>query len=358
MSAFPYLAGISSYEVRCDRPYFIANATQVYPTGLIDNNIRRHFEYTPLYSGTSQLFTNDLPTGRTFGGGYLSSFGFDSHTPTSSKNPTTVTTPDPIFLLSDVIGSSGAAPGAELDKIGLTDVGFPEFNYWPPDKIGQIPSYRYSFVDGGNLEDTGIVALLRRQYPYIIAFVNAELPIGSTSDGAVDGISGQVSRLFGLIPKDTLGNDQDTQVFGATKKEGKALFGQLVKNLKANQHTGAAFADTYTIFPSNSFEIPPYPQEKTFPYLGGGKVRVLWYYLNRNDDWLNAIKNHDVRNILAGSGFSNFPNYNTVFQNLGELLLLTTPQIQLIADMTAYSITDGRSAETLRAFHKEVTDRM
>ena len=65
-----------------------------------------------------------------------------------------------------------------------------------------------------------------------------------------------------------------------------------------------------------------------------------------------------MRTILAGSAFSNFPNYNTVFQNFGELLLLTKAQIQLIAHMTAYSVTDGRSAETLRAFHKDVVDRM
>lgn len=350
-------SGIGSYTVRPGRPYFIANATQVFPTGFFSKNILRHFEYTPLYSGTSQLFTRDLPPQRNFGGGYVSSFGFDSITPLSRSNPTTVTTPDPIFLLSDVLGSSGAAPGGELDQIGLTDVGLPEFNYWPPDKIAQVPSYLYSFVDGGILEDIGIVAPLRRQYPFIIAFVNAELPIGSDSDGAVDGISGQVSRLFGLIPESTLGNDQDTQVFGATKQEGRELFDRLAKGLKATQHTGAAYADTYTIFPSNGFDIPPYPKEATFPYRGGGQVDVLWFYLNDNFDWRDAITDPQVRTILASSAFSNFPNYNTVFQNFGELLLLTTAQIQLAAHLSAYNITNGRSAETMAAFHKEIVGR-
>jgi hypothetical protein len=85
---------------------------------------------------------------------------------------------------------------------------------------------------------------------------------------------------------------------------------------------------------------------------------VLWYYLNYNYDWLNAITDFQVRNILSGSAFSNFPNYNTVFQNFGELMLLTVPQIQLLAHMTAYNLTSGKSAEVLQAFHKEVTDRM
>ena len=350
------IPGLASYTVRPNRPYFIANATQIYPDD--ETGILRHIEYSPLYCGTSQLFTTDLPFGLPFGGGYVSSFGFDSITPLSPSNPTTVQTPDPIFTLSDIMGSSGAAPGGYLDQIGLPDVGLPEFNYWPPANMGQIHSYQYSMVDGGLLEDTGIVALLRRQYPFIIAFVNAELPIGSTSDQAVDGISEQVSRLFGLNPADTDGNNQDTQVFGATKQEGQALFARLAAGLKASQYSGATFADTYTIYPDNSFAIPPYPQEKSPPYRGGGEVRVLWGYLNFNRDWFNAITNPYVRNLLSTYDFSNFPNYNTVFQNFGELLLLTTPQIQLLAHMTAFCVAGGKSGEMFAAFHKEVTDQM
>lgn len=354
----PWPSGPVSYTVRPNRPYLIVNATQIYPDSIFDTSILRHFEFTPLYSGTSQLFTTDLPSGLTFGGGWVSSFGFDSLTPLNGSNPTVVATPDPIFTLSDIMGSSGSAPGGYLDEYGLTDNGLPQFNYWPPANIGQVPSYQYSMVDGGVLEDTGIVSLLRRQYPFIIAFVNAELAIGSTSDQAIDGISEQVSRLFGLNPTDNEGNAQDTQVFGATKQEGKALFDRLAAGLKANRYNGATFTDTYTIYPGNSFNLPPYPQEKVRPYRGGGEFRVMWFYLNLNGDWVNAITDPYVRSVLTGSDFSDFPNYSTVFQNSGELLWLTPQQIQLLTHMAAFTATSGKSGEMLAAFHKEATGQM
>lgn len=162
-----------------------------------------------------------------------------------------------------------------MDKYDLPDAGLPVFNYWPPEKIGQVPSTRYSIVDGGNLEDNG-----------------------------------------------------------------------------------AFFADNYTILPDNSLDIPPYPQENTAPYLGGGQVRVMWFYLNYNKEWLQAITDPQVHQILESSSFSNFPNYNTVFQNGIEVLLLNTAQIQLLAHMTAYNITDGASAEALAAFQEEVICRI
>ena len=283
---------LNAFPVRANRPYFIANATQVYPMSA--NNIGRHFEYTPLYTGTSKLFKSIGPAGQDFGGGYIDSSAFDSKTPLRAGNPARVATPDPLFLLSDAMGSSSAAPERFLDKLKVKNIGFPVFNYWPPAQPKTQPSYDYSFADGGNLEDTGIVPLLRRKYPDIIAFVNAELPIGSTSPEAVNGISGQVSRLFGLIPKQNLGNTQDTQVFGKDKAEGKLLFDRLRQGLYADKDSGASFIDSYTIMPGNSFAIPPYPGTKSWPYKGNGEVQVLWFYLNMNKKWENQI--NKIRN--------------------------------------------------------------
>lgn len=351
---------LNAYPQRTDRPYFIANATQVYP--LCAQNVGRHFEYTPLYSGTSQLFKKAGPQGQDFGGGYIDSSAFDSKTPLTSGNPTRVVTPDPLFLLSDVMGSSSAAPERFLDKLDIKNVGFPIFNYWPPAHPKKQSSYAYSFADGGNLEDTGIVPLLRRQYPYIIAFVNAELPIGSNSDEAVDGISGQVSRLFGLNPQQTLGNNQDTQIFGRDKMEGKILFDRLAAGLKADQHTGASFIDTYTITPGNTFDIPPYPSTKNWPYHGNGKFRVLWFYLNLNNDWMTKIMHNrqaGIRHYLTkrtkDNNFENFPHYSTTGPNWDDVagahipmpFQLSPQQIQLMANMTAYTVTSGKALQSL-----------
>ena len=326
------------YTVRPGRPYFIASATQVFPTGQGSKDILRHFEYTPLYSGTPQLFPDAGPKRQDFGGGYVQSFAFDSTTPTNTSSPVDVPAPRPIFLLSDVMGSSGAAPGALLDEIGLPSL-FPMFNYWPAVNLGNEESVLYSFTDGGNLEDVGIVPLLRRQYPVIIAFVNAELPIGSTNGQAFDGISGQVSRLFGFLPPETLGNGQDTQIFPKTK------FDDLKAGLEATKNSGAYHVDSYPIHPNNSFGIPAYPQS-----INNGKVTVLWFYNNLNCDWKSAVTDKGVQGVLNSTDktnfFGNFPNYSTVFQNdtkvLGadvpELLLLTAEQVNLLGHMTEYTV--------------------
>jgi len=337
------------FTTRTNRPYFLANATQVYPTD--KHAVMRHVAYSPLYAGTPQLFTGVGPKGQAFGGGFAQSFAFDSKTPTGSASPVTVPTPSPHFLLSDVMGSSGAAPGAFLDQLGFSDVGFPEFNDWPAVDLGQVPSALYSFVDGGNLEDTGIVSLLYRQYPVIVAFVNAELPIGTKSDEAVDGISGQISRLFGKNPKKKLGNNQDTQVFNNDHGE----FAALVQDLNKSRSEGAFALGDYTIRANNAFGIEPYP--------GDGKVSVLWFYLNLNQDWRGQITDKQVLAVLDSqskkNNFKNFPNYSTIGQNRGdldipELLWLTAEQVQLAANMTAFSVGTSACA-TLNALRKRFT---
>jgi hypothetical protein len=343
----PSLTASNFYAARADRPYFIAGATQIFPTG--ENLVMRQFEYTPLYVGTPQLFQGQGQGGEDIGGGYLQSFAFDSGTPTvvsGQSNLVTVPTPDEYFLLSDVMGSSGAAPGSILDCIGVMSL-FPEFSYWPVVDIGNEAAVTYSIVDGGDFENTGVVALLRRQYPAIIAFVNTDIPINSTSNYAYQGIDGQISRLFGLIPPCNPNNidpcsvavcsQQSIQVFPT------AQFQALADGLKdrKKQQQPPFFVDFYTVVEDNPFDIPGYT------------VMVLWFYNDINQQWVNKLS-PTIQELLLSTDqtnyLANFPNYNTVFQNkssggIPELLLLTAQQINLLADMWCFTIMgDGRQA--------------
>lgn len=350
----PALTASNFYTMRPDRPFFIAGATQVYPTDA--NLIMRHFEYTPLYVGTPQLFQRQGANGADIGGGYLQSFAFDSNTPTpvpNRPNLVTVPTPNEYFLLSDIMGSSGAAPGAILDCIG-SPAEFPEFSYWPAVQIGDEAATTYSFVDGGDLENTAIIPLLRRQYPVILAFVNSEYPIGSTSDHCVQGIDGQISRLFGRNPlcdssprspcSVATCSQHDTQVFPT------AQFDALAEGLAACKANGQPtfFQDTYTIVEPNSFDIAGYPD--------GGQVIVLWFYNDINLEWKNKLP-PTIQSLLSSTNptdyLVNFPNYATVFQNkasdgIPELLLLTAQQINLLANMWCYTML-GAGGEAIRA---------
>jgi hypothetical protein len=78
------------------------------------------------------------------------------------------------FLLSDVSGS--AALASVMDLFGCSG-GFSYFDYWPIRNIGQESAVTYSFGDGGILENTDVIPLLRRRYRVIFAFVNTPFPV-------------------------------------------------------------------------------------------------------------------------------------------------------------------------------------
>ncbi|HYJ03969.1 MAG TPA: hypothetical protein VEX43_02475, partial [Chthoniobacterales bacterium] len=353
----PGLAQTNFYTLRDNQPYVFACGTQVYPSAAtsprgdlvrslhparskaargavgLSGQFFRHFEYSPGYVGTPQLFSGAGCGGADIGGGFLQSFGFDSPSPASppQQNVAQVTTPAFPFLLSDAIGSSSAAIAAYLDQYGL-DAVFPEFSYWPMVDIGQEETCTYSFGDGGILENTGIVSLLRRQYKVIFAFVNSPYPVGSAEDGCHKGVDGQITRLFGFNPPNDFVNSQDTQIFPS------AQFDMVRSGLIQSKAAGGVVfaAGAFTIQTPNSFELAPYP--------GSGEVLIFWMYNDLNKSWANQLPG-DVRALLGSTApwdyMKNFPNYDTVGQNDFELLLLSAQQINLLADMWSYNIISG-----------------
>jgi len=353
----PGLAKTNFFTLRDNQPYVFAGATQVFPSSLamtqgdfvrsrpaarsnaasgelsLPGQFYRHFEYSPAYVGTSQWFPGAGCGKADFGGGFVQSFGFDSGTPTSApqQNLAQVPTPAYQFLLSDAIGSSSAAIAAYLDEFDLDPV-FPEFSYWPPVNIGQEQACTYSFGDGGILENIGIVPLLRRQYKVIFAFVNSPYPVGSTDPGCYMGVDGQITRLFGYIPQNDFGNSQVTQIFPGTQ------FQTVLAGLTQSKQAGGVVfaAGLFTIQTPNNFGLEAYP--------GNGEVLIFWMYNHRNQSWVNQLA-PGVQALLGSKApsnyMANFPNYNTVFQNEDELLLLSAQQVNLLADMWSYSIVSG-----------------
>lgn len=341
MTHNPTLKPGNFYTMRPDRPFLIVGAMHAYP--LDETQVSRLFEYTPLYSGTPQLFTGAGIDGTDIGGGYVESFAFDSLTPSlpDADNYVTVTTPNPIFLLSDVLASTSAAPGVILSQLGAPEW-FPRFNYWPVSEAGNQPASPYSIIDGGTLENTGIVPLLRRQYPVILAFVNTQQPLGSTRPSMVDGIHNQISSLFGFNGP----NPNNTQVFPAAK------FKALADSLKAAKANGKPpyFIDSYPIVQPNPFDISSYP--------GDREVTIMWFYNDLNPNWQRRLS-PQVQTLLSSTDptnyMANFPNYQTFLQNqsgsgIPQLLQYTPQQINLLAHMWTYTVMEdaAEAIQTLR----------
>jgi hypothetical protein len=353
----PGLSQTNFYTLRDNQPYLIIGGTQVYPTAssaqrgdlahskphprtkasttavTLPGQVYRHFEYSPAYVGTAQLIPGVGCGGADFGGGFLQSFGFDSAAPASppQNNLAQVPTPSYQFLLSDAIGSSSSAIAAYLDEFGLDPV-FPEFSYWPLVNIGKEQACTYSFGDGGILENTGIVPLLRRQYKVIFAFVNSPYPVGSADNGCYKGVDGQITRLFGFIPPNDFGNSQNTQIFPSSQ------FDTVLTGLTNSKASGSVVvaAGSFTIQTPNNFGLEAYP--------GNGEVLIFWLYNDLNKGWAKQLQ-PSVQTLLTSTKpsnyMANFPNYDTVFQNQDELLLLTAQQVNLLADMWSYNIISG-----------------
>jgi hypothetical protein len=369
----PGLTARDFYTMRNNRPYFIAGATQIYPVD--EHLVMRQFEYSPLYDGTSQFFpTGGSPKGP-FGGGYVQNFAFDSSSPQAPDAQGRIFVDAPLhrFLISDVMGSSGAAPGSVLDSWGYPSL-FPEFHYWAPRSAGTTPDptvKNMSIVDGGDLENTGIVALLRRHYPVILVGVNTSIPINDPQD-TFEGIDFQIAALFGHEPKDTQATreirrparalgpqrapaprftvpeeeqtpdalrisipQQPIQVF--PKADWPAVRDGLKKALAGGGTV--TFTSEHQIYEQNPFGITPYP--------GKGKVTVVWLYNQRIAKWVSQLR-PEVAAFLDSTDeneyMANFPNYNTVLQNGPwydkQLLLLTARQVNLLADMWTWAILD------------------
>ncbi|MGB0388775.1 MAG: hypothetical protein ACPGWR_28480 [Ardenticatenaceae bacterium] len=333
ISRNPSLKPEHFYTARPNRPYLICGSTHVYPPG--PDQVLRPFEFTPLYSGMAEFFQDAGHEGVHLGGGYIESFAFDSLAPVNlhSRGFVTVPTPEPIFLLSDMIGSTSSAVGVMLAHYQEPEL-MPEFKLWPLAEGDKQTAHNYSIVDGAGIEHHGIIPLLRRQYPVILAFVNTLTPLGTNSNDTVQGIASQVSRLFGFPPPQVIYNKQNTQVFPSEQ------FEPLATALKAARQKGdlAVYVDSYEIVQPNFFDIPSYP--------GDGKVTVVWFYNDLNENWRNKLS-PDVQALLNSSDptnrMDNFPHFRTIGQNqtddgIPELLHYSPQQVNLLAHMWCYNI--------------------
>jgi len=331
----PHLQPTQFYTARPNRPFLICGATHIYPPG--PNRVLRPFEYSALYSGMFQFFPQAGNNQADLGGGYVENLAFDSETPINLPDSSliTVPTPEPIFLLSDMVGSTSSGPDIILDYYSHPEL-LPAFRLWSLVNPDQQPTFPYDVYDGSNIENIGIIPLLRRQYPVILAFVNSSVPLGSDHPDSVEGVVSQITRLFGFPTPFQADNAADTQIFP------KAQFKPLVEGLKAAHQAGglAMYVDSYEIVQPNLFELPPYPNNQ--------KVTVAWFYNELNQNWHNKLS-PDIQALLTNSDptnrMDNFPHFGTVNQNkteagIPQFLYYSPQQINLLANMWSYNIID------------------
>ena len=81
-----------------------------------------------------------------------------------------------------------------------------------------------------------------------------------------------------------------------------------------------------------------------------GSVEILWVYLDQVTAWSSQITDTWVTQQLqdgSSGAFPNFPNYKTVDEDgTATLTQLTAPQVNLLADLTCWVVTENASVFT------------
>lgn len=381
----PGLSPNDFFLTRPNRPYLITNSTLFYPPNPPNPpaslavpvrpaggggpanpwEVGYDFETTPISAGIAPAFANAGPpspgqsTSSDLGGGWIDPFALGSIAPSTvgGDGRFRVPTPPNRFRLSDLAGLSSVAFVYDLLELAhqrgihFLDDMVPETVYWPVFRAGQLPrnaARPYLFGDGGNLENQGIMALLRRNLRKIIAFVNTETQLSMSGNEVV--VDSDLPPLFGLewsgaqgkyVPISSNSPFRFNQVFD------RATFDDLRRQLWNRAQLGAtamAVQQGLTVLPNPHYGV------------AGGTTDLLWIYLHPVNTWRRKL--HDSVKLamdLEPLDYSMFPNYYTVDQ-----LHLNARQVNLLAHLTSWNVASEEAvngfpgnAEVVRKFLAE-----
>ena len=339
----PGLRDATFYTVRSEapRPYLIAHGVFVVPAAL--SPFRQYqlvdIEYTPLYVGNPHALEVDYESlsGRRqevlVGGGFLEAFAFGSPKPLGSAHRGLVEVEAPArpFELADVSGTATASFSAAHHN--LFGAFSPQLPYWPVTPRREARTTLFNFGDGGDLEDYGIISLLLRRVENIAVFINTGTPLNLAYEPSrppgEDDVDYNLGPLFGY-PTAT---QPDNQVFA------KSRWSPLIRALQA------AKSDGRTVMTTTELEVLP---NRWWGVAGGGRARVLWIYNDRVADWESRLEpSTGIRRAIevgnaAGEGpFKDFPTYPVSGENRPGSLALTPEQINLLADLSCWNVTDN-----------------
>ncbi len=283
-------------------------------------------EMSPLYTGVR------VPSEER-GGCYIESFGFDSELrQVRSENEVVV---DARFLsrnndgrsqrfsVSDVMGITGSAmgwlaqgtPGSYKDNSdvkaerggGLLDLSLiedltaPAVVHWQPqdEVIGQDvkkSSNKVSrAVDGGMIDNFGILPLLMRKVEKIVVCMNSSSPIRDVTGEFPEDMMPNFEHFFGVVDRLSestgWGSRGRNQVFENVPSDSNYpdCIEEILAGLKQNRETHGVsfFSSTYSVIENRNYGIEPY------------QVEIFWYFTESSEmsDQVLDVLEADYDNI-------------------------------------------------------------
>ena len=318
------------------RPYLLIHSALNWPGD--ESDLARvnlvGFEYSPLGIGSaaSVTFRAGGHPAHAVGGGFVESFAFGSDAPGTGSDAdgfVALTLPPRPFTLADAIGASSAFSTADRDLRG-----YPHATYWPLHGPNG-PGGSEVFTDGGDIENYGLISLLRRGVKAIVVFINTMWPLSVDHDpskwpepGAIDP---SLAPLFGApgsrFPHNRVFPEVDYPVVVAglqgAKRRGEPVMTTTQHVVQANRWWGLD---------------------------GGTKVTVCWCYNERVESWARRLPVPLRRLVQEGQSatpdgpFARFPHYLTRAQNPATLIRLTPAQMNLLAHLSCWNVMESQDA--------------
>lgn len=296
----------------------------------------------------------NLVNTRLVGGGYVEPFAYDSTEPKFLENnrvKAKVGTRRHQFTLSDVVGTSGAAPQETLVVLGFQTLGFPEYDHWPipnaragvaeDEEKPDLEAYEYSHGDGGHLDNLGVMPLLARGVDKIIAFVNTPTRFRPYEDCADTGCTPPRKPVYGQVLVDDLVamfRPIDAKPFNKVFTAGEQGLNDLYMDFAKDRELGQPLTSCrqYEVVENLLYNIKP---------RAGYKPTICWVYLERAGAWLDKVAHNKnisaetCRDLVLGRGpYLNFPHYKTFFQEKLRIIGLETEQVNALSDLTSWSV--------------------
>ena len=333
------------------RPYLVINSCVIWPVDDKKEENTVSFEYTPLYVGSAYNLTLTRPRAfkpalsREVGGGLYESFAMGSTAPANFDLPegsAHVLEPGVPFTLVDASGASSSAFARALDR--YTAVLSPHSNTWSIKDATPGETWFDAFGDGANVENYGLISLMRRELDRIVVFVNTPVKLDMAYDPG-DGNSvlppedGQIDSnlppFFGVSQTKKGKPDNpypNNQVFSSSD------YPAVVKGLQAARRSGGPVTVTTDLVTRENlwWGIP-----------AGQKMKITWVYLDRTARWEDQLDPAIENEITNGNAakptgpFLRFPNYKTFGEDKGKLVSMTKPEVNLLGHLAYWTVMNS-----------------
>lgn len=372
----PQLKDATFITPRSDRPkVFVMNGALLSPLGFKTGpEVAVSFQMSPDFTG-SPFWPNGRPldfvpskNGALYpihddivGGGMLETFAFGGGAPNESQSAggrQHVTPPLEPFTLAHAVGISSDAPGGALASLGQFQKLVPQASIWPVTfaKSGKRQAAKkYALGDGGNIENSGLLALLQRGARKAVMWVSTYIPlkskrypdldfcnppVGTTWERLLDDpddliVAPMVSDKFGFKYKDKGSFYTHNQVFAP--EDLPPVLCKMYETLKAGK----------PIVHRASLDVLP---NKWWGIKGGHAVDLVIVYLEQSSAFEAQLPestrlalgppDSEKRTWTTSQEFARFPRYKTTRQTeeSTEVIRLTNREVNLLAAQSEFAV--------------------